>query len=73
MKKLIQQYHTFIGVANKVAEKAAAYIEAICALPINGECAKEQAEKEIKEIFKQLNGQSKSLENAMISAIYGKE
>lgn len=69
MKKLISRYNSFIGVVNKLAE----YVNALCTLPPQGTGAKEQVVKEVQEIFRQLNGQSKSLENAIISAVYGEE
>lgn len=55
---IIQKYNSYIGIVNKVGE----YIEAIYSLPPRGDGAKQQANNEIEELFRKLNGQSKSLE-----------
>lgn len=68
MNKLILKANSFVGICNKAIE----YTNAITLLPPRGENAKAQAIEEVKEVFRQLNGQSKSLENALIEAINGK-
>lgn len=58
LTKIIQKYNSYIGLVNKIGE----YLEAIYSLPPRGEGAKAQVHNEIEELFRQLNGQSKSLE-----------
>lgn len=67
MEKLQLKTNSFVGVCNKVVD----YVNAVMQLPPQGEHAKAQVTKEVRELFKQLNGQSKSLENALIGAISG--
>ena len=65
MKNVINRYNSFTGVVNKIGE----YIQSTLYLPLHGEGAKEQVGKEVRELFKQLNGQAKSLESAILRAI----
>ena len=67
MKKAINQYNSFVGVVNKVGE----YNQSISNLPPHGDGAKKQVDKEIRELFKQLNGQAKSLESTILRVIGG--
>lgn len=69
MKKLPLKFKSFAGIANKVGR----YVNAICSLPPQGEGAKAQVAEEVRQLFKELNGQSKSLENAILGAIYGRD
>lgn len=69
MKKLQLKANSFVGVCNKVVD----YVNAIMQLPPQGEHAKSQVVKEVRELFKQLNAQSKSLENALISVVDGRD
>lgn len=68
MDKLILKAKSFVGMCNKAVE----YVNAITQLPPHGENTKAQAVEEVRELFRQLNGQSKSLENALIGAINGR-
>lgn len=65
--KLINSTKSFVGVCNKVVE----YINSILLLPPQGEATKAQVVKEVKDLFKQINGQSQSLEKILISVING--
>lgn len=67
--KIIKNYNILTTQLLSIEE----YINALCSLPPQGDGAKEQVVKEVKELFKVLNAQSKSLEIALISAIYEKE
>ncbi len=67
MNKLILKANSFVGICNKAIE----YTNAITSLPPRGENAKAQASEEVRQVFRQLNGQSKSLENSLIEAITG--
>lgn len=67
-EKLIQKCNSYIGLVNKLGK----YVKALCDLPPQGEGARKQVSTEITDLFNQLDGQSKSLKNTIISVIYGR-